>query len=257
VQRTLGLRLVSEPQASLFERRLLGVRWLVIVDGLDEIVDQADRTEVMQALAARCRPGGDYRIIVRIAGLAADAWDLSRSIGLWLAASGPEVAGEILTRLDRRGVMSLQVRALIGQSFAEYGCLEAADQLIVGLVDMPDLTTYELAAVMKAVALSRGRPGALEAASVMNSRHSSSMERIVVAEHLAAAGYLQVAHSLWLGVLTRRSAPLPWLAVAVDRLVSTGATDDATAAVDGHQDPTVAVRGALVRAAARANETRG
>ncbi|MEV6348723.1 hypothetical protein [Actinoplanes sp. NPDC051851] len=63
-QAALGLRLVAEPPAALFERRPAGIRWLVIVDGLDEIVDRAARTEVIQALAARCRPGGDYRIVV-------------------------------------------------------------------------------------------------------------------------------------------------------------------------------------------------
>ncbi|MBW6435419.1 hypothetical protein KZ829_16905 [Actinoplanes hulinensis] len=64
VQSALGLRLVSEPQAAQFERRPFGIRWLVIVDGLDEIVDRSARNEVIQALAARCRPGGDYRIVV-------------------------------------------------------------------------------------------------------------------------------------------------------------------------------------------------
>ncbi|MBO3739015.1 hypothetical protein [Actinoplanes flavus] len=64
VQSALGLRLVSEPQAAQFERRPFGIRWLVIVDGLDEIVDRSARGEVIQALAARCRPGGDYRIVV-------------------------------------------------------------------------------------------------------------------------------------------------------------------------------------------------
>lgn len=80
---------------------------------------------------------------------------------------------------------------------------------------------------------------------------------IVVAEHLAAAGFLETAHTLWLDVLLRRSAPLPWLAVAVDRLVCTGAAEAAEAAVAGHEDPAVAVRAALVQAAARANASRG
>lgn len=63
-RQALGPMLVAEPSSSLFERRIRGVRWLVIVDGLDEIVDPAARASVIQALAARCRAGGDYRIAI-------------------------------------------------------------------------------------------------------------------------------------------------------------------------------------------------
>jgi hypothetical protein len=63
-QHVLGMRLVAEPPATLFEHPVQGVRWLVIVDGLDEIVDRTARSTVIQALAARCRPGADYRIVV-------------------------------------------------------------------------------------------------------------------------------------------------------------------------------------------------
>jgi hypothetical protein len=63
-RQVLGRRLVAEPSASLFERRLQGARWLVLVDGLDEIVDPGARFSVVQALAARCRAGGDYRLVI-------------------------------------------------------------------------------------------------------------------------------------------------------------------------------------------------
>lgn len=63
-RQTLGPRLVAEPAVSLFERRVQGVRWLVLVDGLDEIVDPAARASVIQALAARCGTGSNYRVVI-------------------------------------------------------------------------------------------------------------------------------------------------------------------------------------------------
>ncbi len=61
---TLAMRLVANPAPTLFERPVQGARWLVIVDGLDEIVDRAARSEVIRAVAAHCRLGGPYRIVV-------------------------------------------------------------------------------------------------------------------------------------------------------------------------------------------------
>jgi hypothetical protein len=60
----LGPRLVADPAPRLFEQAVHGVRWLVLVDGLDEIVDPAARASVIDALAARCRPGGHYRLVI-------------------------------------------------------------------------------------------------------------------------------------------------------------------------------------------------
>src|SRR5205807_455510 len=60
----LGMRLVTTPVPALFERPAQGARWLVIIDGLDEIVDRTARGEVIQAVAAHCRPGGPYRIVL-------------------------------------------------------------------------------------------------------------------------------------------------------------------------------------------------
>jgi NACHT domain len=60
----LGLLLVSDPIPAMFEHRVQGARWLVVIDGLDEIVDREAREKVVQAVAARCRPRGSYRIIV-------------------------------------------------------------------------------------------------------------------------------------------------------------------------------------------------
>ena len=61
---TLAMRLVASPAPTLFERPVQGARWLIIVDGLDEIVDRVARREVIRAVAAHCRMGGPYRIVV-------------------------------------------------------------------------------------------------------------------------------------------------------------------------------------------------
>jgi len=60
----LGLLLVSDPIPAMFEHRVQGARWLVVIDGLDEIVDREARDKIIQAVAARCRPRGAYRIVV-------------------------------------------------------------------------------------------------------------------------------------------------------------------------------------------------
>jgi hypothetical protein len=61
---TLGMRLVANPPTALFERSVHGARWLVIVDGLDEIVERTARDQVIQAIAAHSRSAGNYRVIV-------------------------------------------------------------------------------------------------------------------------------------------------------------------------------------------------
>ncbi|GAA0400621.1 hypothetical protein GCM10009541_49710 [Micromonospora gifhornensis] len=61
---TLGMRLVTSPLPAIFERPLQGTRWLIIVDGLDEIVDRTARGDVIQAIATHCRPAGPYRVVV-------------------------------------------------------------------------------------------------------------------------------------------------------------------------------------------------
>jgi tetratricopeptide (TPR) repeat protein len=60
----LGTLLDVTPTPELFASRQEGVRWLVFVDGLDEIADTATRTRVARSIARQVRGGGDCRIVV-------------------------------------------------------------------------------------------------------------------------------------------------------------------------------------------------
>ncbi|QFZ21776.1 NACHT domain-containing protein [Saccharothrix syringae] len=64
VSRTLGRTLVQDPDAGMFAGRAQGARWLILVDGLDEIPDPRVRGEVIRAVAQHARPGSDYRFVV-------------------------------------------------------------------------------------------------------------------------------------------------------------------------------------------------
>lgn len=96
-QQALGPRLVAEPATTLFEKRVQGVRWLVLVDGLDEIVNAESRTSVIQALAARCRPRGDYRIIIMTRQLTQSELAPLRAQGLAMYSLEPFSRTELAT----------------------------------------------------------------------------------------------------------------------------------------------------------------
>lgn len=63
-QEALGSLLTHRPRPSLLGRRALGARWLVFVDGLDEITDRDARAQVIRAVAARMRRAADHRLVV-------------------------------------------------------------------------------------------------------------------------------------------------------------------------------------------------
>lgn len=63
-RRALGPYLSTEPSPHLFTGRTHGARWLIVVDGLDEILDQPTRTSIIRALGAHARAGGDYRFVI-------------------------------------------------------------------------------------------------------------------------------------------------------------------------------------------------
>ncbi|GAA3844974.1 hypothetical protein GCM10022243_09060 [Saccharothrix violaceirubra] len=69
VRRTLGRTLVQDPDAGMFAGRVQGARWLVLVDGLDEIPDPRVRGDVIRTIAQHARPGSDYRFVVTTRGL--------------------------------------------------------------------------------------------------------------------------------------------------------------------------------------------
>ncbi|MFB7086165.1 NACHT domain-containing protein [Streptomyces sp. NPDC056296] len=62
--RSLGRSLVTDPEPNLFAGRVQGARWLVLVDGLDEIADHDARTGVIRTIAQHARAGSDYRFVV-------------------------------------------------------------------------------------------------------------------------------------------------------------------------------------------------
>ncbi|MGH3430752.1 MAG: NACHT domain-containing protein, partial [Mycobacteriales bacterium] len=62
--RSFGRSLLEDPDPGLFAGRVQGARWLVLVDGLDEIPDPRLRGEVIRAVAQHARPDSDYRFVV-------------------------------------------------------------------------------------------------------------------------------------------------------------------------------------------------
>ncbi|MGW4812520.1 NACHT domain-containing protein [Kitasatospora cineracea] len=63
-RQSLGHSLVADPDAGLFAGRVQGARWLVMVDGLDEIADRQARTQIIRAIAQHSRSDGAYRFLV-------------------------------------------------------------------------------------------------------------------------------------------------------------------------------------------------
>jgi hypothetical protein len=61
---SFGRSLLEDPDRGLFAGRVQGARWLVLVDGLDEIPDARLRGEVIRSVAQRARPDSDYRFVV-------------------------------------------------------------------------------------------------------------------------------------------------------------------------------------------------
>lgn len=62
--RSFGRSLLEDPDPSLFAGRVQGARWLVLVDGLDEIPDPRVRRGVIRSVAQHARPDSDYRFVV-------------------------------------------------------------------------------------------------------------------------------------------------------------------------------------------------
>ncbi|WP_434440993.1 NACHT domain-containing protein [Lentzea sp. E54] len=73
-------RLNAPLKPELFAKRALGARWLVFVDGLDEIAEPERRDRVIDALASRMRRGGDHRLVITTRPLPPD--ELQKLSGL-------------------------------------------------------------------------------------------------------------------------------------------------------------------------------
>ncbi|MEV0644560.1 hypothetical protein AB0I28_04805 [Phytomonospora sp. NPDC050363] len=72
VNDTLGPILVTSVTAELLARRVHGARWLLFVDGLDEITDDEARRKLVSTLAHHARGGGDFRLVVSTRALPSD-----------------------------------------------------------------------------------------------------------------------------------------------------------------------------------------
>ncbi|MEU5918433.1 hypothetical protein [Streptomyces sp. NPDC047141] len=64
VSRSLGHSLIADPDPGLFRGRVQGARWMVLVDGLDEVADRESRAEVIRMIALHTRTDGDYRFVI-------------------------------------------------------------------------------------------------------------------------------------------------------------------------------------------------
>ncbi|XVS67012.1 NACHT domain-containing protein [Actinosynnema sp. CA-299493] len=68
----LGRLLGERPPAALLARRALGTRWLVFIDGLDEIIEPDTRAQVIDAIAHQVRRGSDHRLVITTRPLPGD-----------------------------------------------------------------------------------------------------------------------------------------------------------------------------------------
>lgn len=116
--RTLSRKAISEPLPALFEGPVHGARWLVFVDGLDEIINQDARAKVVADLAAHARSGSPYRFVVTTRGLTVRERSLLRGYHVyavqpfgrpelrdfakrWFTAqTSPELAGRYLHQIS-------------------------------------------------------------------------------------------------------------------------------------------------------------
>ncbi|MER5267801.1 hypothetical protein ABTZ99_37450 [Actinosynnema sp. NPDC002837] len=68
----LGRLLGERPPSALLARRALGARWLVFVDGLDEIIEPDTRAQVIDAIAHQVRRDSDHRLVITTRPLPGD-----------------------------------------------------------------------------------------------------------------------------------------------------------------------------------------
>jgi hypothetical protein len=64
VRDVYGLAMVSEPDAMQFADLVHGARWLLFIDGIDEVADRDLRKKIIRAIAGHARSDGPYRFVV-------------------------------------------------------------------------------------------------------------------------------------------------------------------------------------------------
>jgi uncharacterized protein (UPF0147 family) len=198
----------GEVPAEFFANRVCGLRWLVVVDALDEIPERADRERLLTALAAWMSATDEpLRLIVTTRPLAAGE-----------TARLPKAGFYELQRFDREALSSFARRWFDPDSTPD-GALRAADYLDqVRLAGLEEIVAVPLLATVAAYVL-QSRPGQPLPAS----RYDLYEQYIKQYTAARAAGRAAVLKSLtavpsgmqfaqWLE--THRSALLEGMAVA-------------------------------------------
>jgi hypothetical protein len=113
VRRVYGMSMLTELQPAHFAGPVSGSRWLVIIDGLDEVVDRELRIKIIRAIKAHARADRPYRFVVTTRPLPEAELRLLRQApftafsvkpfgrrelrefaGKWFAAQNPATASE-------------------------------------------------------------------------------------------------------------------------------------------------------------------
>ncbi|WP_149259804.1 NACHT domain-containing NTPase [Actinomadura sp. K4S16] len=119
--RALGRALVDELPPRLFSGRTQGCRWMIFIDGLDEILDRATRASVIQSIGQHAKAGGNYRFVVttrplpdeELAPLSGSQWgayriepfqrrELQEFASGWFREQDPDTATEQESRFLRQ-----------------------------------------------------------------------------------------------------------------------------------------------------------
>ncbi|MFC4008438.1 NACHT domain-containing protein [Nonomuraea purpurea] len=126
----LGGGLVADPPSTLFAGRTQGARWLIFVDGIDEIADRRQRAELIRTLSWHSRRESDFRLVV-----------MSRSLpGAEFAPLLDARVGEFEIRPFKRPELEDYTRKWFDQQHTRvHNPSAAADRFLREVVDEGDL----------------------------------------------------------------------------------------------------------------------
>ncbi|GGM10972.1 hypothetical protein GCM10010129_63730 [Streptomyces fumigatiscleroticus] len=155
VRRSMGSSLITDPVPWLFQGRAHGARWLILLDGLDEITDHSARRAVIRAIAQHARADGDYRFVITSRPLPEAELSPLRSAALGeytLDAFGPEELREFAAKWFGTQFEDAETARAAADRFLK----ETEDSRLRELVRNPLLAT--IAAVNATVSPSRPLP---------------------------------------------------------------------------------------------------
>jgi hypothetical protein len=137
-----GLSMVVEPQPEQFAAPVKGARWLVLIDGLDEILDTNFRRRVISAIAAHANVRTPYRFVLTSRPMRGELLPLRQSgfVTYSLESFSQEDLRTFATRWF--GAQRLLNREALADSFAR----EVADGRLREVVSNPLLATLAIAA---------------------------------------------------------------------------------------------------------------